>query len=191
MTFRLRIINEERWKNFIKQGESILFCAWHQQFFSAIHHFATYKKYTPALMISRSRDGDLIAGVANKSGWRTARGSSSKGGISAMNAIIEHLKKYKLASHIADGPTGPIGKVKAGVINIAHKSNAVVVPFYIKAEKAWYFNSWDSFMLPKPFSKVTLTFGEEIRFEPTENSDAFNQQLKYLEDTMLPQLVRP
>ena len=89
-------------------------------------------------MISQSRDGDLISGVANKTGWHTPRGSSSRGGKKAMVAMIEHLLTYKFGCHILDGPRGPIGKVKSGVIKMAQEVDALVVPFYVSADNAWF-----------------------------------------------------
>lgn len=189
LTFRLRIVNEERWQNMLKQGRPILLCAWYQQFFSAIRHFKTYSKFNPGMMISQSRDGELIAGVANRSGWLTRRGSSSRGGKKAMDEMIDHLLTNRLGAHILDGPRGPIGKVKAGVIKMVLEADALVVPFYVQAEKAWFFNSWDRFMLPKPFSKVTLIFGDEINLVPDGTSTDFEAQRKLLETTMLPGLV--
>ncbi len=189
MTFRLRIVNEEKWQDLLKQGRPILLCAWHQQFFSAIRHFKTYSKFNPGLMISQSRDGELIAAVANKTGWCTLRGSSSRGGKKAMEGMITHLKTKGLGAHILDGPTGPIGKIKAGVIKMAWESNAILVPMYTSAEHAWFFNSWDRFMLPKPFSKVTLTFGDELYLSPDGSSIDFEAQRQLLEDTMLPGLI--
>jgi lysophospholipid acyltransferase (LPLAT)-like uncharacterized protein len=188
MTFRLKIENEERWKDLRAQGTPILLCAWHQQFFSAILHFKTYSKFNPGLMISQSKDGDLISGVASKSGWHTLRGSSSKGGKQAMDAMIDHLKTHGFGAHILDGPTGPIGKVKAGGIKMALEAEAVVIPMYTSAENAWFFNSWDRFMLPKPFSRVFLTFGREIRFESTGSEKDFEARRQLLETAMRPGL---
>jgi lysophospholipid acyltransferase (LPLAT)-like uncharacterized protein len=188
MTFRLKIENEERWKDLRAQGTPILLCAWHQQFFSAIFHFKTYSKFNPGLMISQSKDGDLISGVASKSGWHTLRGSSSKGGKQAMDAMIDHLKTHGFGAHILDGPTGPIGKVKAGGIKMALEAEAVVIPMYTSAENAWFFNSWDRFMLPKPFSRVFLTFGREIRFESTGSEKDFEARRQLLETAMRPGL---
>ena len=188
MTLRLRIVNEEKWKSLLGRGRPVLLCAWHQQFFSAIHYFRTYAKFNPGIMISQSKDGALIAGVANRVGWHTARGSSTRGGKNAMTAMIKHLKKHGFGAHILDGPTGPIGKVKAGAIKIAKESNAYIVPFYITPENAWFFKSWDRFMLPKPFSRVFLTFGKEIRFEATDDGDNFERHRLYLENTMRPGL---
>ena len=188
MTFRLRVENEKHWQKIWKQGTPVLLCAWHQQFFSAIYHFKTYSKYNPGLMISQSRDGDLISGVANRTGWHTPRGSSSRGGKQAMDLMIDHLKTYRLGAHLLDGPTGPIGRVKAGAIKIALEADAVVIPFYTSADKAWFFNSWDKFILPKPFSRVCITFGREIRLEASDNADDFERHRLYLENAMRPRL---
>ena len=184
-TLRLEIQNEEAWLDeYLNNNQSILLCTHHQQFFAAIRYFETYKKYKPGLMISQSKDGELISAVANRTGWTTVRGSSSKGGLEALRGMIDHLGKYRLAAHIIDGPRGPFGVVKAGAIRIAHATDSVVVPFYIKADRAWYARSWDRFLLPKPFSKVILRFGDKIKFEQTETSEAFEQQRLELEQIM-------
>lgn len=188
LTFRLKIENEGQWQALLNNGTPVLLCAWHQQFFSAIRHFRVYAKYNPGLMISQSKDGDLISGVANRTGWHTPRGSSSRGGKEAMGNMIAHLKKYGFGAHILDGPTGPIGKVKSGVIKMAKETNAVVVPFYARADHVWFFNSWDRFMLPKPFSRVWIRFGQEIKFEKCVTDQDFENQRQALETTMLPHL---
>lgn len=183
------MVHEKPWQVQLKQGTPILLCGWHQQFFSAIRYFKTYSKFNPGLMISRSRDGDLISGVANRTGWHTPRGSSSRGGKQALDAMIDHLNTFGFGAHILDGPRGPMGTVKAGAIKMAHGSGVRVVPFYIQADQAWYFNSWDRFMLPKPFSTVTLSFGGTMDFPPTRTSIDFESQRRHLEATMLPGLV--
>jgi lysophospholipid acyltransferase (LPLAT)-like uncharacterized protein len=188
-TFRFRIVNEARWQQLIDKGTPVLLCAWHQQFFSAIRPFKRYAKYQPALMISRSRDGAIIAAVARQTGWKTVRGSSSRGGKPALRSMIRHLEGSKLAGHILDGPTGPMGIVKAGVIRLAHAAQATIVPFSVSARRSLYFNSWDRFMLPLPFSRVTLHFGDPVRFSPTNDPRAFEQQRARLEAMMAPCLA--
>jgi len=183
-TFRLRIENETTWREYHKEGGSVLLCTWHQHFFGAIHHFQSYRAYKPGLMISKSKDGHIIAEVARRSGWDPIRGSSSRGGIEAMSKVIDKLKKNRLAGHIVDGPRGPAGDVKAGAIRISHAADAVIVPFYTQADKAWYFNSWDRFMLPKPFSKVTLRFGEMIKFPAATDNVLFENQRLELQEIM-------
>lgn len=189
-TLRLTVENETPWRDHLKQGGRVLLCAWHQQFFGAIRHFQNYHDLNPGLMISKSKDGEIIAGVALRSGWEPIRGSSSRGGWGALKEIVNKLKENGLAAHIVDGPQGPAGVVKNGLVAIAHYADAVIVPFYVFADRAWYFNSWDSFMLPKPFSRVTIRFDEMTRFAPTDNEADFESQRKSIEKKMLPNLHR-
>jgi len=188
-TFRLRIENEKPWQEHLQQGGRILLCCWHQQFFSAIRHFKTYKAYRPALMISQSKDGDIVAAVAERSGWRTARGSSSRDGGRALGEMIVHLKESGLAAHIVDGPRGPAGIIKAGVVSMARATGARVVPFFATVDRAWYFNSWDRFLLPKPFAHVTLRFGEMMDLGSGASAGDFECQRLRLQGTMQSGLI--
>lgn len=188
-TLRIKIENEEPWLAHLEQGGSVLLCAWHQQFFSAIRHFQVYRKYSPGIMISQSKDGAIVAGVAQRTGWRPIRGSSSRGGKAAMKHMIRHLRATRLAGHIVDGPRGPAGVIKSGVIRMAQVSGAAIVPFYVSADKCWIFNSWDRFLLPKPFSRVRLRFENPIRIDRRLDSEAFDRQRKHLEALMRPGLI--
>ena len=187
-TFRLKIENENEWMDYLKNEGTVLICIWHQQFFSAIRHFPNYKKFNPSIMISRSKDGEIVAGIAKQGGWHPVRGSSSRGGKEALKNMIANLKKTRLAVHIVDGPLGPSGKVKAGAIRLAHAADAAIVPCCVYAENGWHFNSWDKFLLPKPFSKVLLRFGKMIKFDKVKDKEAFEKQRLQLEDIMLPAL---
>ncbi len=190
-TFRLTIENEDQWLDHIDHGGRVLLCGWHQQFAAAISYFKKYSQFHPGLMISRSSDGEIIAGVANRAGWYTIRGSSSHGGRTALKNMIRTFKETGLAAHILDGPGGPAGIVKPGAIYLANAANAVIVPFYACADRAWYFRSWDRFMLPKPFARVTLRFGDMIPpADPNANED-FEYQRIFLETTMRPSLHHP
>jgi lysophospholipid acyltransferase (LPLAT)-like uncharacterized protein len=187
-TLRIKVENEKEWMDYLYKGGRVLLCTWHQHFFSAIRHFQNYRDYKPSLMISKSNDGELIAGVAERSGWHTVRGSSSKGGKEALRKMVDRLRQHGLACHIVDGPRGPAGQVKAGVIQMAHAADAVIIPFYASADRAWYFNSWDNFFIPKPFARVNISFGAMIKFTPTKDPDTFESQRLYLERIMIPEM---
>ncbi len=188
-TFRLTVENEKAWQAMFNKNRVVILVTWHQQFFSAIRHFKTYARYNPGLMISKSQDGDLIAGVANRTGWHTPRGSSSRGGKEAMGEMIHHLITHRFGAHILDGPTGPMGKVKPGIIKMGLETHAVLVPFFTDADKAWFFNSWDRFMLPKPFARVRLYFSDPIPL-CREGEHDFEAQRQKLEQRMLPGLQK-
>lgn len=187
-TFRIQVENESIWMNYLRNGGRVVLCTWHQHFFAAIRHFQTYRNFRPFLMISRSSDGEIIAGVAERSGWHTVRGSSSRGGREALKEMIHGLRTFGLAGHIVDGPKGPAGIVKAGVIQLAHAADAVIIPFYTSADRAWYFKSWDNFFLPKPFAKIVISFGKMIEPAPFADESTFERQRLDLERMMVPEL---
>ena len=187
-TFRIQVENEKQWMEHLGNGGKVVLCTWHQQFFAAIRHFQTYRHLKPSLMISKSSDGEIIADVAERSGWHTVRGSSSRDGRKALKDMIDRLSQFGLAAHVVDGPKGPAGIVKAGVIQLAHAADAVIVPFYTSADRAWYFNSWDRYFLPKPFARVVITFGDMIKLATAEDSDTFERQRFDLERIMIPEM---
>jgi hypothetical protein len=190
-TFRFSVENEKPWLTYLDQGGRVLLCTWHQQFFPMIRHFPRYRSYQPVLMTSQSRDGDMIAALAKYSGWHAIRGSSSKGGHRALTAIIRALRQSRPAVVIVDGPRGPIGSVKPGVIQMAITAQAAILPFYTSAQSAWYLNSWDRFMIPKPFTHVRIRFGDLWFPERTRNRKEINRYCDQLQQTMSRHLIIP
>jgi lysophospholipid acyltransferase (LPLAT)-like uncharacterized protein len=189
LTFRFTVENEEAWMDHLRGGGTVLICTWHQQFFAAIRHFRTYRSYEPALMISKSRDGDFIAEVARQSGWYPVRGSSSREGEKALALMVERLRLTRLAGHVVDGPRGPAGRVKTGLIRLAQAADAVIVPFSVSADRAWHMKSWDRFMIPKPFARVRLRFGRMIPLEPAKTPEQMEVQRLHVESRMRPGLI--
>ena len=189
LTFRFTVENEQPWMEHLRGGGRVLICTWHQQFFAAIRHFRNYEPYRPALMISKSRDGDFIAAVARRSGWYPVRGSSSREGEKALALMVQRLKLTRLAGHVVDGPRGPAGRVKTGLIRLAQAADAVIVPFSVSADRAWHMKSWDRFMIPKPFARVRLRFDRMISLEPADTAEQMEEQRLRVETRMRPGLI--
>jgi len=185
---RVKIENEKEWSQYLKQGGRVLICLWHQQLLLSIIFFPKYKKYQPSVMTSKSADGDISTRIVAAGGVTAVRGSSSRGGISALREMIYRIKTYRLGAHTLDGPQGPIGVVKLGAIAIAKDAGAVMVPAVVIAERAWYLHSWDKFMIPKPFSRVTIKFLPKIELPPDMNKAEYETQRQNLEDIMKPYL---
>ena len=135
-------------------------------------------------MISRSADGELIAGVAERTGWNPVRGSSSSGGMQALDEMIERVRLTGLGAHIVDGPKGPAGRVKPGLIRLAQAAEAAIVPFYVTADRCWFVNSWDRFMIPKPGARVSLRFADPIHLESTSDAELLERQRQSIEAVM-------
>jgi lysophospholipid acyltransferase (LPLAT)-like uncharacterized protein len=188
ITFRLKVENEAQWSNYLEQGGRVILCGWHQQFFAGVRFLKKYRKYKPALMSSKSLDGQIAARVAQRAGCHTIWGSSSRSATSALKGMINRLKDYRMVVHLLDGPRGPAGVVKAGAIAIAHGAGAVMVPAVIIADRAWYLHSWDRFMIPKPFARVTIKFLPKIELPPVMDNAEYENQRKRLEMIMQPYL---
>jgi lysophospholipid acyltransferase (LPLAT)-like uncharacterized protein len=187
-TLRLKLENENEWFNYLEQGGKVLLCGWHQQFFIGIRFFRKYRKYKPALMSSKSLDGQIAGGIAGRAGFYTVWGSSSKSASAALKGMIYRLRDHRLAAHLIDGPRGPVGVAKLGAIAIAHGADAVIVPGVVIADHAWYLHSWDRFMIPKPFSRVTVKYLPMIELPPVMDKTEFENQRKKLEEIMQPYL---
>jgi lysophospholipid acyltransferase (LPLAT)-like uncharacterized protein len=183
-TYRLQVDGERHWMRHLEQGGRVVLAVFHGSFLPAICHFRGYAELSPCLMISRSADGELIAGVAERVGWRAVRGSSSAGGPEALGEIIDHLRRFDLAAHIVDGPKGPAGRVKPGLIRLARESEAAIVPFYVTADRAWHMNSWDRFMVPKPGAGVRLRFAEAILLDGPNDEPTRERQRHEVEAIM-------
>ena len=163
-TLRFRVENDQIFLDHLHRGPVIL-ASWHQRFFCGFFLPRRYKRTVP-IMISRSRDGDFIAGVVKYSGFLPVRGSSSRGGKEALREMVKAINRYGIGAHFLDGPTGPPRVVKAGLLAMAQRSGAVICPVYVVCEKCWIFNSWDRFMVPKPFSRVLVSFSTTLETIP-------------------------
>ena len=182
-----KMVNDTPWRNLHQQGETVLFCLWHQHLYG-VSWFDAFRDMHPAVMISLSAEGEIFARAGEYGGWKTVRGSSSNGGSEALKKMIRHLRKHRLGMHILDGPRGPMGVAKAGAIQMARMTDAHIVPIEVQANNAWTFNSWDRFFLPKPFSKVTVRFKDPLPPLQVRDAEGFETARGDLETLMQPYL---
>lgn len=183
-TLRVSVINEDRIMNHLEEHGRIIVAVWHQRFLPAISYAAKYKHFKLCIMISKSRDGDLIAPIAERIGVEPIRGSSSKGGREALKSMMTALENKPAVAHVVDGPRGPKGIVKPGIIRMAQVSGASIAPLFVSLNRAWVANSWDRFLIPKPLSKVTLRWGEPYFVPQNLDNDSFENHRKEVEDIM-------
>jgi lysophospholipid acyltransferase (LPLAT)-like uncharacterized protein len=181
-TLRIRLMNPENERAAQSQGNGLIYASWHQRFFPGITFFSTRKPI--AIIVSKSLDGEMIARVVRSLGWHPVRGSSSRGGKEALSEI-KHLGTTGFrVGHIVDGPRGPFGVIKPGLIRIAQFTGMPIVPTITSAQHRWVFRSWDRFMVPKPFSRVILRFGDPIYVPEKLDAKAFENQRLRVEQVM-------
>ena len=147
--------------------EPPLWALWHETILMSVWH---HRDRDVHVMISASRDGELITTVGKFFGYTAVRGSSSKGGKEATREMVDHLKAGKRCAITPDGPRGPRREMKMGAVQIARLSGCPVVPYGFAAENCWRLKSWDQFIIPKPFSRAVFVYGEPIRI-PAQGGD--------------------
>ena len=172
-TYRVRILDPQIEENILGTHGKLLYASWHQRFFPGITFFSTRKPI--AIIISKSLDGEMAARAVKILGWQPVRGSSSKGGKAALEKVKQLAGTGYKIGHIVDGPRGPFGEVKPGLIRIAQAGELPIVPTITSARSRWVFNSWDRFMVPKPFSRVIIRFGEPIHVPGKMDPDEFER----------------
>lgn len=138
-----------------------------------------------AALISASRDGAFLADLVERFGYETVRGSSSRKGASAIRQLGEVIAGGGDVVITPDGPRGPAYILGQGIIYLAQQSGAEVVPINMEYSSSWRVKSWDRFILPKPFSKVRVTFDRPHRVAPTTTEAEFESERLRLQQAML------
>lgn len=134
-------------------------------------------RHHPYVMISQSRDGERIARTVEVVGFRPVRGSSSRGGARALLQMVRLLRGPEVCCHLVDGPRGPRGEIKPGLILLAQRSGAALIPIVYSASRKWVANSWDRMVVPLPFGRV-IARRLAPRFVPRELDDAAAEALR-------------
>jgi lysophospholipid acyltransferase (LPLAT)-like uncharacterized protein len=184
LMIRIRPVNDEEILRHLRQGGKAIAAIWHQRILIVLGYARRLGKFAPAVMISKSRDGEMIADVCRRLNFRPVRGSSSRGGMKALAAMIEDLALHPLAVHVVDGPQGPRGIIKAGLISMAQLSRVPIVPISVSVNRAWVLKSWDRFLIPKPFSTVCVHWGTLISIPEAMDNDAFESIRREVETKM-------
>lgn len=157
-----------------RPAEPPLWALWHETILMSVWH---HRDRDVHVMISASRDGELISTIGKFFGYTAIRGSSSKGGKEATREMVDHLKAGKRCAITPDGPRGPRREIKMGAVQIARLAGCPVVPFGFAAEHCWRLRSWDKFIIPRPFSRAVFVYGEPIRV-PEQGGDDKDYLLK-------------
>ena len=163
-TTRVERSGTEHYDAWIGRGRTAIYVLWHGRLLPCSYY---HRHQGLATLISRHRDGDYIAGVVERWGFRVVRGSSSRGGAAAMLQMVRLLRSGVPLAVTPDGPRGPRQKMKTGPLFAAQRAGVPLIPVTAGTDRAWWFEGWDRFLVPQPFARIRLAYGEPL-FVPEE-----------------------
>jgi lysophospholipid acyltransferase (LPLAT)-like uncharacterized protein len=162
LTWRFEVIAEDGVTPVVfgqKAGPEI-YCFWHQCVLPCTMYF---RRSSAVILISRSFDGELVTRVLRLFGFDAVRGSSSRGAREGLLGLKRVIETGHTAIFTADGPRGPIYETKSGPIKLAQATGAPIGAFHLQPEHAWTLNSWDRFLIPKPFTRIVVSWAQWTR----------------------------
>lgn len=161
-TIRIRERHFERVRQLHRENQTIIFLLWHENMMPLLYA----NKYRKAhVLVSRHFDGEIISRILNAVGFRTVRGSSTRGGFEAFLGMKKVLDRYDVAV-TPDGPRGPRRKVKLGALKLASETGTALMPVGVACSRFKRLGSWDRFLLVLPFSKCEIVYGEPYQVPP-------------------------
>lgn len=169
VTWRVRMIDVRAVDALRHDGHPVALLLWHGQLLPLLY---VMRFQSIACLISTHRDGELIAQVARRLGCKLIRGSSSRGADRALLGLVRTLRDGFTVAVTPDGPRGPYRSFAPGALVAAHRASAPVVAFGVHASRAWVLKSWDQFMIPKPFARLTIVFDTPMLVPGNDARDA-------------------
>ena len=165
-----------------KSGGRAVYCSWHQRL---VFHPWYLSKRGVTVMVSQSRDGEFAARFINALGLGDVRGSSTRGGIAALKKLTQKIVDGETnGGMVVDGPLGPARVAKMGAVLLAKSSGTPLMPIMWGTDRCWILNSWDRFIIPKPFARIVYCHSEPIWVPESAEGDELEKYRKLLEDRL-------
>lgn len=168
-TWRYRVRGDAEVRRLRAARQPIVFTLWHGQMLPLLYH---HQGEGVAVLISEHNDGEIIARIASRFGFRTVRGSTSRGAARALLGLVREVEQGHDLAITPDGPRGPARSFAPGTLVVAQRSGAPIVPALVSVRSAWRLRSWDGFLIPKPFARVTVSYGAPITIDAATAREA-------------------
>jgi len=163
---------------------------WHYSLFGIVYFFRALGPRTVA-MVSSSEDAEFVSRLLQGYGTVTVRGSRNRRGVAALKEMIAVMRGgRRVGAIVADGSQGPPLVAQPGAVLLASRAGAPVLPVVWAAERYWAFNSWDRTVLPKPFSKVVIRYGEPLRVPEGVRAGDLEMHRRTLDDRLIAEYRR-
>ena len=177
-TLRWRVDGFHHFDSILQSGHQPIFAFWHGRILSATYY---WRRRGIAVITSENFDGEWIARIIQRFGYRTARGSTSRGARRALIKLKHDMADGRPTAFTVDGPRGPARSVQPGAIWLASATGHPILPFHIEAARYWTASSWDRTQIPKPFSHVAVTIGAPIEVPEEADEDLLEGKRQELE----------
>ena len=183
-TLRWRTEGLEHLDAIVKSGRQPVMAFWHGRILPATYYF---RRRGIVVITSENFDGEWIAGIIERFGYGTARGSTSRGARKALLQLTREMAAGRPAGFTLDGPRGPARVAQAGAVWLAKTTGNPVLPFHLEASRHWSLRSWDRTQIPKPFATVALVVGAPLEV-PADSDDAGIERMRQLLESRLAEL---
>jgi lysophospholipid acyltransferase (LPLAT)-like uncharacterized protein len=172
---RTKIIGFDRSKQF----RVSLFAHWHGD---ELVHLPCFSNRGISLLVSHSKDGEIMATAARALGYRVTRGSSSRGAVGGLLALLKEVRAGHNTALAVDGPRGPRGVCKPGIVRLAQKTGAPLFPMGVAASRKFIFKkTWNKVYLPLPFSRQVIYLTEPLYFSEKVNPEEMDALCRHVE----------
>ena len=171
-TWRMRVSDDDDLRRQRAANQPVIFILWHGQLLPLLYH---HRREGVAVLISEHSDGEIVARIAISLGYRTVRGSTSRGAARALIGLSRAVKEGHDLAITPDGPRGPAKSFAAGALVVAQRTGAPMVPVAVSASRGWRLKSWDRFLIPKPFARVHIAYGDLVSIQPGDVRDAADE----------------
>jgi lysophospholipid acyltransferase (LPLAT)-like uncharacterized protein len=158
-TLRWRTDGLEHLEEIIRSGRRPVMAFWHGRILPATYYF---RRRGIVVITSENFDGEWIAGIIERFGYGTARGSTSRGARKALLQLTRDMRAGRAAGFTLDGPRGPARVAQPGAVWLARTTGNPILPFHLEADRYWTLNSWDRTQVPKPFATVAIAMGQPL-----------------------------
>ena len=177
-TLRWRTEGLEHLEHVIRSGRQPVMAFWHGRILPATYYF---RRRGIVVITSENFDGEWIAGIIERFGYGTARGSTSRGARKALLQLTREMRAGRAAGFTLDGPRGPARIAQPGAVWLAKATGNPVLPFHLEARRHWTLNSWDRTQIPKPFTAVAIAMGEPLEVPSEADAERIEAARRELE----------
>jgi len=175
-TWRFRWANPELLGELRARRQPVIFACWHGELLPLLW---SHRGQGISVLVSEHSDGEIIARIAQRIGFGAVRGSTSRGGGRALLSMVRVLGEGGDIAITPDGPRGPAHSYAPGALIAAQRAGVPILPAAVHVDRAWRLRSWDQFLIPRPFARITVAYGPPTLVEAETVRDAAEETARF------------